>query len=58
MTIFLNASVYSYSSDVEELEMLIKEELKSISIENYNLTLSLDRVKVNGIYITQDVLGI
>ncbi|MCB0821478.1 MAG: DUF4403 family protein [Bacteroidales bacterium] len=53
-----NASVYSYSSDVEELEMLIKEELKSISIENYNLTLSLDRVKVNGIYITQDVLGI
>lgn len=52
------ASVYSYSSDIEELEMLIKEELKNISIENYNLKLTLDKVKVNGIYITQDVLGI
>ncbi|PKG41473.1 DUF4403 family protein [Psychroflexus sp. MES1-P1E] len=52
------SSLYNYSSDIVSMEQMIRKELKDLQVGNYKLKLDLDKVNINGLYITNEVIGI
>jgi hypothetical protein len=52
------AAIYNFDNDLKNIETQLKNELSNIEIGNYTIKLDLEKVSVDGIYITNDLIGI
>lgn len=51
-------SMYNYSNDLKNLEDKVSSQIKEIKIGEYSLKLNLEKIVVQGLYITDKVIGI
>jgi hypothetical protein len=51
-------SMYNYAEDLTNLEKKVRTQLKEIKIGDFNLKLNLEKIIVEGLYITDKVIGI
>lgn len=52
------AAVYNFDDDLKKMENEIRNELSNIKIGDYQLKLALEKIAIDGLYITTKVLGI
>lgn len=53
-----NESMYNYANDLEKLEKSVRNKLKEIKIGDFELNLNLKKIIVEGLYISDKVIGI
>lgn len=51
-------SMYNYANDLASLENNVRSQLKEIKVGNYNLKLNLEKIMIEGLYITDKLIGI
>jgi len=52
------AAIYDFDNDLKNIKEQLKKELSSINVGDYEIKLNLEKISVDGVYITNNLIGI